>query len=127
MVGIIGAIIEAYTAKRLVIVAAKSVTMDKTTAENFYGVHKDKPFFEELVQEMTAGPCLLLVLEGDDAIQEVRQINGATNPLEAKERTLRRQFARPEKGPHNAVHGSDSEESARKEIGYFFPNLVSTN
>ena len=92
--------------------------MTKADAEGFYFVHKERPFFGELTEFMSSGPCIVMVLEGEDAILKNRTIMGATNPAEAAEGTLRKLFATSI--GENAVHGSDSEENAAIEINYFF-------
>ena len=92
--------------------------MTKTQAEGFYAIHKDKPFFEKLVNFMISGPVIVQVLEGDNAISKNREIMGSTNPEEAKNGTIRKDFARSI--DENAVHGSDAEETANIEIKYFF-------
>ena len=97
------------------------VVLDQKEAEGFYQVHRDRPFFESLSHFMASGPCVAMVLEGEGAIQRVRQLMGATDPLKAAKGTLRRDFATSiEK---NVVHGSDSAESAAFEIPYFFSQM----
>ncbi|MDD4611064.1 MAG: nucleoside-diphosphate kinase [Patescibacteria group bacterium] len=103
------------------IVLAKIVQMDKAMAEEFYKEHTERPFFKELVQQMTSGPTIILVLEGEDVVNRVRKINGATNPANADVGTIRQAFGTPNGGPKNAVHGSDSLKSAAREIAFFFP------
>jgi nucleoside-diphosphate kinase len=97
---------------------AKLVTVDRTLAEEHYADHAEKPFFEELVEFITSGPTLALVLEGEGAIQVVRTTMGATNPAEAAPGTIRGDFALSM--PDNLVHGSDSSESAEREIALWF-------
>jgi nucleoside-diphosphate kinase len=97
---------------------AKLVTVDRTLAEEHYAEHAEKPFFEELVEFITSGPTLALVLEGEGAIQVVRTTMGATNPAEAAPGTIRGDFALSM--PDNLVHGSDSSESAEREIALWF-------
>jgi len=92
--------------------------MTKEQAKGFYVVHKDRPFYESLTDFMSEGPCVVMVLEGEDAIARVRKIMGATNPAQAEEGTIRKDFA--ENIERNAVHGSDSPQSASYEIPYFF-------
>jgi nucleoside-diphosphate kinase len=116
----IGNILSRFEKGGLKIVAAKMIKLSKQQAEGFYAVHKDKPFFNDLVKFMTSGPILVQVLEGENAIQKNREIMGATNPLNAKEGTIRKDFA--ESVEKNAVHGSDAPETAKTEIAYFFPN-----
>ena len=100
------------------IVAQKRMQMTKQQAEKFYDVHKERPFFNDLVSFMTSGPVVVQVLEGDDAVPRYRAVMGATNPAEADEGTIRKQFA--ESIEANSVHGSDSDENAAIEIAYFF-------
>jgi nucleoside-diphosphate kinase len=90
-------------------------------AEGFYAVHRDRPFFKDLVAFMTSGPVMIQVLEGDNAIAKNRDLMGATDPAKAAPATIRADFARSIDA--NAVHGSDGPETARIEIGYFFPTL----
>lgn len=114
----IGAIITQYEGSGLNIAAIKMVHLDKTRAGDFYSVHKGRPFYGELVDFMSSGPVVAIVLEGEDAIAKNRELMGATDPAEAKEGTLRKRFA-SSKG-QNAVHGSDSPKAAREEIFFFF-------
>lgn len=114
----IGKVISYLEQGGLNIVAAKMLHLSKEKAEGFYDIHKGKPFFEELVEFMTSGPVVVMVLEGENAIQRNREIMGATNPKEAKPGTIRADFA--ESIDANAVHGSDAAETAKKEIAYFF-------
>ena len=102
----------------LLITEKKSIHMDDALAEGFYIEHKGKPFFEDLIKFMTSGPIQVQVLEGDNAILNYREVMGSTNPKEAAPGTLRADFA--ESIDANAVHGSDSPESAKREINYFF-------
>ena len=102
----------------LLITEKKSIHMDDALAEGFYIEHKGKPFFEDLIKFMTSGPIQVQVLEGDNAILNYREIMGSTNPKEATPGTIRADFA--ESIDANAVHGSDSPESAKREIDYFF-------
>ena len=116
--GNIGPIIELIEGAGLKLVATRMVHMTQREAEGFYAVHRERPFFKDLVAFMTSGPCVVSVLEGVDAIQRYRDLMGATNPAEAAEGTIRKRFASDiEK---NAVHGSDAPETAREEIAYFF-------
>ena len=115
---LIGAINSRFEQAGLRIVATKMLHMSKTQAEGFYAVHKERPFFPSLVSFMSAGPVLIQVLEGENAITLNRQIMGATNPKDAAPGTIRAEFA--ESIDHNAVHGSDSSENARQEIAFFF-------
>ncbi|MCG8506677.1 MAG: nucleoside-diphosphate kinase [Sphingomonadales bacterium] len=100
------------------IVAQRRIWMRKHEAEAFYAVHKERPFFNDLVQFMTSGPVVVQVLEADDAVALNRRVMGATNPADADEGTIRHTFA--ESIEANSVHGSDSVENAAIEIGYFF-------
>ena len=102
----------------LSITEKKSIHLDDALAEGFYIEHKGKPFFEDLIKFMTSGPIQVQVLEGDNAIINYREVMGSTNPQEAAPGTLRADFA--ESIDANAVHGSDSAESAKREIEYFF-------
>lgn len=114
----IGAIYDRFEKNGLRIVAAKMKHLSRKEAEDFYAVHKERPFFQELVAFMTSGPVMLQVLEGEDAVAKNREIMGATNPAEAAAGTIRKDFAASV--GENAVHGSDSLENAAIEIAYFF-------
>jgi nucleoside-diphosphate kinase len=103
------------------IIAQKRIQLSQSEAEGFYAEHKERPFFGDLCRFMTSGPVVVQVLEGKDAISKNRTLMGATNPAEAEEGTIRRDFA--ESIDANAVHGSDSSESARREISYFFSEI----
>ena len=98
--------------------ALKMIKMPRPVAEGFYAVHKGKPFFEELVEFMSEGPCIVAVLEKDNAVEQWRALMGATDPAKAAPGTIRKDFA--ENVGRNIVHGSDSAENAAKEINYFF-------
>ena len=100
------------------IVAQKGIKLSKETAEGFYSIHKEKPFFNDLIEYMTSGPVIVQVLEGDDAVDKYRKIMGATNPENAEIGTIRKQYALNIQ--ENSVHGSDSIENAEIEINYFF-------
>ena len=100
------------------IVAQRRIQLSQAQAETFYGVHKERPFFKDLVAFMTSGPVVVQVLEGDDAVARNRKLMGATNPANADEGTIRKLFA--ESIEANSVHGSDSAENAAAEIAYFF-------
>jgi nucleoside-diphosphate kinase len=100
------------------VVASKRVWMSTRQAEGFYAVHKERPFFGELVEGMTSGPTIVQVLEGEGAILKNREIMGATNPAQAAEGTIRKQFALSI--GENSVHGSDAPETAAQEIAYWF-------
>jgi nucleoside-diphosphate kinase len=119
----IGDIISRFEKAGLQIVAAKMKHLTQPEAEGFYAVHQARPFFKDLVQFMTTGPVLILVLEGEGAIAKNRQVMGATDPKKAEKGTLRADFA--DSIDENAVHGSDSAETAKTEIAYFFkPNEI---
>ena len=115
---VIGKILQRFEDNNLKIVASKMMHLSKEKAEGFYAIHKDKPFFEKLVNFMISGPVIVQVLEGDNAISKNREIMGATNPDEAKNGTIRKDFVRSI--DENAVHGSDAVETANIEIKYFF-------
>ena len=100
------------------VVASKRIHMSREQAEGFYAVHKERPFFGELVDFMISGPVVVQVLEGEDAVKANRDVMGATNPKDAAEGTIRKEFA--ESIEANSVHGSDSEENAAIEIAFFF-------
>jgi nucleoside-diphosphate kinase len=123
--GLIGNIIARFEREGLKIAAMRMLHMDKPQAEGFYAVHRERPFFADLVEFMISGPVVVMVLEGEDAIDHNREIMGATNPAEAADGTLRKLYA--ESIQNNAVHGSDAPETAKFEIGYFFPELGSGN
>ena len=114
----IGEILARFESAGLKIVAARLEHLSSEKAQGFYAEHQGKPFFEDLIKFMTSGPCLLQVLEGENAINLNRELMGATNPQEAIEGTIRRDFA--ESIDANAVHGSDSPASAKREIEFFF-------
>jgi len=103
------------------VIGVKKLYLSKVEAEGFYYVHKERPFFGELTDFMSSGPCIVLVLEADNAIKKWRDLMGATNPAEAEEGTLRKEFGK-DLG-ENATHGSDAPETAAFEIGYFFSGL----
>ena len=100
------------------ILSAKLLKMTNEQAEGFYNVHRERPFFNDLVEFMTSGPCMVLALEKSNAVESWRETIGATNPDEANENTIRKDFA--SNVQENAVHGSDSDENAEKEIAFFF-------
>ena len=102
----------------LTIIAQKRIRLSKNKAEGFYSIHKDKPFFNDLINYMTSGPVIIQVLQGDNAVEQYRKIMGATNPSNAENGTIRKEFALNIQ--ENSVHGSDSEENANIEINYFF-------
>ncbi|SEB12783.1 nucleoside-diphosphate kinase [Marinobacterium iners] len=115
---VIGEIVSRFEKADLKIVAMQMKQLSKQDAEGFYAEHKERPFFADLVAFMTSGPVVVQVLEGENAIALNRELMGTTNPKEAAEGTIRRDFA--ESIDANAVHGSDSASSAEREIAYFF-------
>ncbi len=115
---VIGEVIKRFESNGLKVIAARLIHMDKPQAEGFYAVHKERHFFGELVEFMTSGPCMVMTLEGEDAIQRNRALMGATNPAEAEKGTIRADFASDIQC--NIVHGSDAPETAQFEVGYFF-------
>ncbi len=119
--GVIGKIIDRFESNGLRIAAMKKIQLDEEKAGGFYAEHKERPFFKDLVEFMTSGPVVVMVLEGEDAITKNRDLMGATNPKEAEKGTIRADFA--ESIDANAVHGSDSSESAKREIKYFFSDI----
>jgi nucleoside-diphosphate kinase len=115
----VGQVVAKFEAAGLKPVAMRMTHLSKAEAEGFYAVHRERPFFGSLVQFMTSGPVVLMVLEGENAVAKNREIMGATDPKKAAEGTIRKELATDiEK---NTVHGSDSAENARIEIAYFFP------
>ncbi|GHE85982.1 nucleoside diphosphate kinase [Aliiroseovarius zhejiangensis] len=116
-----GAINAKIEAAGLRIIAQKRIHMTQKQAETFYGVHKDRPFFGELVEFMISEPVVVQVLEGENAIKAYRDVMGATNPADADEGTIRKEFA--QSVGENSVHGSDAPETAAEEIAYFFSGL----
>ena len=118
---LIGEVIKRFEDHGLKVIGLKMISMDKKEAEGFYAVHRGKPFFESLTTFMSSEPSVVMVLEGEGAISKIRELMGATDPKQAKEGTLRNQFATNiEK---NVVHGSDAPETATFEINYFFNAL----
>ena len=118
---LIGEVIKRFEDHGLKVIGLKMISMDKRGAEGFYAVHRGKPFFDSLTTFMSSGPAVVMVLEGEGAIAKTRELMGATDPKQAKEGTLRRQYATNiEK---NIVHGSDATETAAFEIKYFFNAL----
>ncbi len=115
---VIGQINSRFEQAGLRIVAAKMVRLTTKQAQDFYAIHKERPFFNALVNFMSSGPVMLQVLEGDNAVLRNREVMGATNPKDATPGTIRAEFA--ESIDHNAVHGSDSLENAQQEIAFFF-------
>jgi len=118
---VIGQIYSRFEQAGLKIVAARMKHLSRAEAEGFYAVHKERPFFKDLVDFMISGPVMIQVLEGDDAIQKNRDLMGATDPKKAAKGTIRADFAQSIDA--NAVHGSDSPQTAAVEITYFFPAL----
>lgn len=119
-----GAINAKIEAAGLRIVAQKRINMTRAQAETFYGVHRERPFFGELVEFMISEPVVVQVLEGENAIAKYREVMGATDPAEADEGTIRKEFALS-KG-ENSVHGSDAPETAAEEIAFFFAGMEIT-
>ncbi|MDP4539864.1 nucleoside-diphosphate kinase [Qipengyuania sp. DY56-A-20] len=113
-----GAVTKMLEEAGLRVVASKRILMTEEQAKGFYEVHKDRPFYGELVSFMTSGPVVVQVLEGEDAVKRNRDVMGATNPADAAEGTIRKAYA--ENIEANSVHGSDSEENAATEIAFFF-------
>ena len=119
--GLIGTVIDRLEKEGLKVAAMKMIRMTKEQAKGFYKVHEAKPFYESVTDFMSSGPCVVMILEGEDCIARYRTLMGATNFKEAAEGTIRRDFGTDiEK---NVVHGSDSPETASYEIGYFFNSL----
>ena len=114
----IGRICARFEAAGLTIVAARMVHLSRERAEAFYAVHRERPFFSELVEFMISGPCMVQVLEGENAIAKNREVMGATNPAEAAPGTIRADFA--VEVTENAAHGSDGPDTAKNEIEFFF-------
>ena len=117
---ITGKIIDRLESAGLRVIASKRIHMSKEQAEGFYAVHAERPFYNDLVSFMTSGPVVVQVLEGEDAINKNREVMGATNPAEAADGTIRKDFA--ENIEANSVHGSDAPETAATEIEFFFSN-----
>ncbi len=115
---VIGEVLSRFEKNGLRIVASKMLQLTKQQAEGFYAVHKERPFFNDLVAFMISGPVVVQVLEGENAVLKNRELMGATNPAEAAPGTIRADFA--ESIDENAVHGSDAQETAKEEIAYFF-------
>jgi nucleoside-diphosphate kinase len=118
---LIGEVIKRFEDHGLRVIGLKMISMDKKEAEGFYAVHRGKPFFESLTTFMSSGPAVVMMLEGESAISKTRDLMGATDPKQAKEGTLRRQYAANIE--RNVVHGSDAPETAAFEIKYFFNSL----
>jgi len=118
---VIGQIYARFEEAGLKIVAAKMLQLSREQAEGFYAVHKERPFYNDLVEFMISGPVMVQVLEGENAILKNRELMGATNPAEADEGTIRKDFA--DSIDENAVHGSDAPETAAEEIKFFFSDI----
>jgi nucleoside-diphosphate kinase len=118
---VIGKIYSRFETNGLKLIAARMLQLSRAEAEGFYAVHKGRPFFEDLVKFMISGPVMVQVLEGEDAIAKNRELMGATDPKKADKGTIRADFA--DSIDANAVHGSDAADTAKVEIGYFFPAL----
>jgi len=118
---VIGDILQRYERAGLHAVAMRMMVMSKATAQGFYAVHKTRPFFDSLCAFMSSGPVVVLVLQGDDAIKKNRELMGATDPAKAEQGTIRAAYGTNIE--YNAVHGSDSPETAGVEIAYFFPEM----
>ena len=118
---IIGKILSKLESSGLKIIAQKKIQLTEYQAKEFYKVHEKRPFFDDLVKFMISGPVIVQVLEGDDAVARNRQVMGATNPEDAKDGTIRKEFA--ESLEANSVHGSDSIENANIEISFFFSKI----
>lgn len=118
--GIIGEIVNRIDTEGLKVVGARMLHMTRDRAEGFYSVHKEKPFFGSLVEFMTSGPSVVMVLEGKNAIKKWRDVMGVTNPEEAAEGTIRKDYGTDIQ--HNATHGSDAADTAAFEVAYFFEN-----
>jgi nucleoside-diphosphate kinase len=119
--GLTGEILARFERKELRIVAMKHMTVERELAEQHYAEHRERPFFGDLVEFITGGPLVALVLEGYEAVKAARQVMGATNPLEAAPGSIRGDYALEVQT--NMVHGSDAPESSAREIGLFFPEL----
>ncbi|MFO1323372.1 MAG: nucleoside-diphosphate kinase [Burkholderiales bacterium] len=119
---VIGQIYSRFEKAGLKIVAARMAWLSRTEAEGFYAVHRERPFFKDLVDFMTSGPVMIQVLEGESAIARNRELMGATDPKKAAPGTIRADFAKSIDA--NAVHGSDAPETAKVEVAYFFPALA---
>ena len=118
---VIGKIVSRFEAAGLKIVAAKLIHLSRAEAEQFYAVHRERPFFKDLVDFMVSGPIMVQVLEGEDAIAKNRDLMGATDPKKAQKGTIRADFA--DSIDANAVHGSDSAQTAAAEVAFFFPQM----
>ena len=119
--GAAGKIVDRILSEGFSLVGMRLVHLSKRDAEGFYAVHRERPFFGDLTDFMSSGPCIVLALQREDAIAHWRKVIGATNPAEADEGTIRKEFA--SNIERNAVHGSDAPETAATEIAYFFRDL----
>ena len=119
--GLAGKIIAHLEAQGFVVRAVRMTRLSKSQAQAFYEVHRERPFFGSLMEYMTSGPCLPMVLERDDAVRHLRTVIGATDPAEAADGTIRKPYA--ESKERNAIHASDSPENALQEIGFFFSGV----
>ena len=119
--GYSGKIIDRVINSDFKILGLKLIRMTKSQAEGFYEIHSDKPFFSELTEFMSSGKCVVIALQKEDAVSQWRELIGATNPSEANEGTIRKDFATSL--GENAVHGADSDENAAREIGFFFSDI----
>lgn len=117
--GNVGNILARLEAEGFRILALRRMQLSTAQAQGFYAVHRERPFFDSLVEFMSSGPCVALALERDDAVRALRAVMGATNPEEAAEGTIRKDYASSIE--RNAIHGSDSPENAAIELGFFFP------
>ncbi|MBQ32069.1 MAG: nucleoside-diphosphate kinase [Deltaproteobacteria bacterium] len=122
---LVGEILQRFEQNGLRIVATKMIQMSRKQAEGFYDIHRERPFFGELTEFMSRSPVVVTVLEGENAVAKHREVMGATNPAEAAEGTIRKDFA--ESIGENTVHGSDSLENAAIEIAYFFAKIERVN
>ena len=122
---LVGQILQRFEQNGLRIVATRMIQMSRKQAEGFYDVHRERPFFGELTEFMSRSPVVVTVLEGENAVAKHREVMGATNPAEAAEGTIRKDFA--ESIGENTVHGSDSLENAAIEIAYFFAKIERVN
>lgn len=118
---VIGQIYTRFESAGLKIIAARMMTLSREDAEGFYAVHRERPFFKDLVDFMISGPVIVQALEGENAVMKYRDLMGATDPKKAEKGTIRADFA--DSIDANAVHGSDATETAKVEIAYFFPAL----
>ncbi len=116
--GLIGDVIRQIEQDKFIICALEMLQLDRSRAEGFYGVHRARPFFPDLIDFMTSGPCIPMVLQKENAVESFRDLIGATDPEQAAEGTIRKRHA--ESKAENIVHGSDSLDNAHKEIAYFF-------